>query len=365
MKYFDFQKTSTKINVRRATTKYLRSDVPEDPVVAKGDALPETFWPMKYLPIIATDQSTEDGLVAVKGTIMALSGQMEYFHSEAIRHPIPDDTGVDGVSTIHLGTDYSGGSSVNTISAHNAYWAYPDDHIGVVVPCNGYNNTTYTYTQYDVDHGSIMMDGNTVTAITDDITIAANRPLGLSMTHLMKDIRGEKLNYYSAANKAYSLYTDGYVMVPYVNWPKVADNYSLANTTFVAADGGSYYDTIKSIFPFAYSNDDTSTYARNGDFIVSDTYGRFAVDPDLASRTKDVVGKLVGVDFKFPKGLMPYVDNKIGSGLMGTNTGGIPEVLYLVAGTLMESIDTTPTIQEVQNAVKAGLFGMARIDFNV
>ena len=361
MRYFDFQNLSSKINIRRATSRYLRSDVPEDIVISGGMTMAEVFWPSKYLPIVFKDQSTEDGIVAVKGTIMALVGQMGYFNSESIYHPIPVDTGTTGISTIPLGVDYAAASSVNTISSTNSYWAYPADHLGTMVIANGGSASTHTYTSYDEELGTIGIDENAVAA-GDTIVLPANRPLGIAMSHIMSDVRGREINYNPPGSRAMSVYRQGYLNMPYVNWAKVVETYTGESGNFSASDS---YALLKSKFPFAYCESD-STYPTVGDYVVSDVNGRFVVDGSITTSTRQTVGKLVAVDFKQPKDLLEFVDNKIGSGLAGTNTGGTPEVLFLVAGTVLEDVaGATPTISEVVDAVKAGLFGMARIDFDV
>lgn len=373
---FNFKQISTRVNIRRALDKYLSSDVPRPTIIS--DDLNEVFFPLKFLPVVALDKSTDDGLVMVKGTILSMIGQIEVNNSSTTyRFPIGTDTGTTydtGIANIPISENMYTGNT-NTISTSNSYWGYPDDHIGVVVPANGGSNVTYSYTTYDEDLGTYKPDGSEVSdATSDDITIAANRPLGIAMTHIMQDSRGKYLNYYNPTNKAFAVHTKGYARVPFINWPKIVDDGAsgiLEGSTsddfvdYTTSAGTSAYDAIKSLYAFAYINDYQmgANTISNGTWVISDTYGRFSVDIDATTFTNQTVGKFIALDSRLPKDLMEYVDGPIQSGLTGTNTGGIEKTLFLVASTVMRALNdgTAPTIAEVVDAVQAGYFGEATI----
>lgn len=352
--YIDLSKLQGRINIAAALEQYLQSNVPKD--IRVSEHLSEVFYPLPSLPVVAQDVTTKDGIVMVKGTLVGLVGQIEANSSPSFRFAIPSDSGGTdtGIGVIPIAEDYVNGGTL-TVSAFNSHWGYADDHIAVIVPANGGNAVSYSYTTYDVTLGTYLYTG-TLATTRDTITIPANKPIGVTMTHIMQDARGRKLNYYNRDNRPFGLYTDGYLDITFINWPKFAT--ALSDTGTFSASAG--YDAIKSLFPFCYV-DDSGTSVSNGMWVNSDTYGRFVVDTGSTFGIQ-TVGKFIAADFKMPKQLDAYIDNHLGSTLRGTMTGGIEENVFVIAsliGTAMTG--STPTISTVVNWVKTGCIGRARI----
>lgn len=352
MTYFNFGGQSRVINVREALDMYLKSDVPK-PITISSD-LSDVFYPLKYLPVVALDKSTNDGIVMVKGTIASLVGQIEINDTPSYRFPINSGVTGTGINVLPIAQDVVNGGTVG-ISAKNGYWGYADDHIAVIVPANGGSDATYNYTSYDVEVGTYKYDGTLATA-SDTIVIPANRPIGVTMTTIFQDARGKYINYYNPANKAYGLQTTGYLSVPFVNVPKMIADGIISATTF---NSTAAYNAVKTLFPFCYINSNTTLY--NGMWVESDSYGRFVISSDTAPSIQ-TVGKFVAADFRMPKNLSEYVDSAPGSHIKGTNTGGLDKTLFAFITLILTAINgTEPTISDVVNAVTNGYIGEARI----
>lgn len=361
MYYLNFNGLTSKIDVRAALDKYLDDDIAKPVVIAKD--ISDIFYPLKYLPGVIITKSHDNGIVMVKGTISSMIGQIEVNGGDSgnFRFPLVSDSGETyGKGKLPLGDDMLNGG-VNNVGALNTYLGYPDDHIGVIVPCNGGTNTDYTYTAYDETLGTYKYDGDQAST-GDTITILANKPIGITSTHVLQDSRGKYLNNVAPGNKAIVLHTRGYLSIPFVNWTKMASDNSITDN-FNATTA---YDAVKKLFPFAYINDYNGDEPVNGVLLRSDAYGRFVMQDTTgtysAAVSDQTVGRLVGVDFNYPKNFYNYADTPINSKVGGTDTLGVPKQLFVFAVLILTKIlGTAPTRAQVLDAIQSAHLGYARI----
>jgi len=353
MSIYNFQENAKSTPIKGALAEYLQSGIAAPIVVS--DEFPEVLWPWRHLRSLVLDKSTREGVVILKGTLVGLLGQMGYFNSDEKYYPLVDNTGL-GIGSIPVGISQTTGD-VLTAPVGNGYMAYGDTAIGTMIPANSGAGATYNYTSYDVELETMTVDGTIVTSTSTTYALPAVRPLGISMTNMHQDIRGRNLSYKSPAGKSFSVYTRGYVDVPFINWAKLATG-SVGTASGNMRDHA-VYAAIRDLGAFAYSNSGTD-YAQDGDFLMSDDYGRFMISSNTTLGLYEV-GKLIAVDYRYPKNLTNYVDTALGSGLTGTVTGGVPTGLYLFAYYTLVALGLTPTIKDVVAKVKEGCFGMAKI----
>ena len=105
-------------------------------------------------------------------------------------------------------------------------------------------------------------------------------------------------------------------------------------------------------------------------YVKSDAIGNYMPqDPAGAvltsTLTVQTVGKVIGIDTRFPKSALNDVQTYPGSRMPGTQTAGLPSFLFeFILAT--ETINgNTPTLQSIVGLVTSGKYGIARIQLLV
>jgi hypothetical protein len=116
-------------------------------------------------------------------------------------------------------------------------------------------------------------------------------------------------------------------------------------------------------YPFFYFS--SAIYGGSaGQAVVSDKLGKFKPQGTSVSTslTIQTVGLLKACDSRFPKDLVSTVQTYPGSGVQGTDTGGLPSLLYHFAKDALTVINgVVPSNSTILTRVQGGWFGMARI----
>jgi len=313
-----------------------------------GDEPTDVFYPLKALPIAFLDVETQDPVVIAKGTIVSAWGHF----TENTHIPVPASSGTIPVYE-------AVGNGTMNVNIDTSFWGYPNAVAALLVPANGGSVVTLDYSQYDIDFGTYDIEGNKVTASTSGLVVPANIPIGIVAQDVYSDFRGKYLNYYSPYNKPIGILRKAYINIPFVATDKFDEAYSATFTD------DTIYGNLWKVYAFIY---DDSTDLTPGAFVKSDTHGKFIVESDnvSANRTIQTVGRIYTVDSRFPKGLLEYVDTYPGSMVTGTDTGGLPDMLFVFAHqAIYYATGSTPSIQDVVNAVKAGIFGIANIQVDI
>jgi len=164
---------------------------------------------------------------------------------------------------------------------------------------------------------------------------------------------------------------DHVIEIPYI------DNYKIYTTGQIEADvitskyaedtflstGANMYNALRRTHVFLWREHTTARLLEPGILLQSDRYGKYTVWD--GSGEDQIVGKLICTDSKFPKSRLQYVDTYYGSGMAGTETGGLPGPLYKFVYDLLVASGITPTIKQCVDVVSSGAVGIAYINVNV
>lgn len=355
---------SLKQSLRPSLTKYNKSKLRYNFEVSEGQRVAEVFYPSKYLPVQFQDVWTEDFVVIPKGKVVSALGIGDY----GLTTDASGMGSVSGALSIPVFTNRAG--TVVTSAHDGTYWGYDESVAGLLVPCNGGTDRTtsnsYEYSTLDVTAGTFK-SLSAVAAAGDDvggILSSGNMPIGAAMYDIYQDIRGKYMNY-DMWDK-WGILNDWYVTMPFV----AETNYTgLSNYKALAVDASKDDDTLlDALRRFTYLSIPNGTVARTGSSVQADVRGNYVIQSAAVTGniTNQTVGRLVALDCRWPKDMQEYVDTYEGSQMSGTDTGGIPYWLFLFAYTYLNAANgTAPSINNITSAIKAGNFGMARVQLHI
>lgn len=322
--------------------------------VSEGVRPAEYFAPYKYLPVMEKDITHEDYVIIPKGRIL---GSLSVYDNVA-----GGITGLGGSGTLYGFNDQVNGG-VGSYSQNQSYFGYDDYISNLLVPANGGAEATYYYTTLDEAAGTLTNSG-TYAAAGDTLVLPANAPVGVAFHDWFQDIRGKWLNYRMWPDGGHIL-TDWYVEVPYVIEASGVTNSlrSAANDT-----ANKRAATFNVFSQYAYMSIAYNDTFKPGIFIQSDAMGNYmpqGAGSLTQSKTNQTVGKLIGIDTKFPKSMLNEVQTYPGSRMPGTQTAGLPGFLFEFVVAAEIAAGNTPTIESALTAVQSGKYGVARIQLLV
>jgi hypothetical protein len=345
-----------------------------------------TYYPWKYLPTQFQDVETGDYIVMVKGTIASIITNQTGAAAAAdnltgISGGIPD---ISGSGTILVYDDATNNASTySTVVIDDSYWGYHDSAVGLLVPANGGTAGLYTYAAQDVTAGVTKPDTTLVVQDGDTVGVPANIPAGIVFQDIYQDIRGKNLNYDLWAAQ-YGILSDGLIFVPYIDcgdttpqsfagfmddvtvYRTAEAEYTIVTTTDLG------YNAVYKKHAYLYFNSTQDTIAgQSGMLVQSDVYGKFIPQGTSGSfaRTEAVtaqtVGRILYTDARWPKDNEDLADTYPGSGLQGSETGGIPAYIYNFAKDVMTGMSLGVSISEIVDQVQNGGIGSAAIQIDV
>jgi len=420
---------SRNIPTRRRPDKYAESQIRPNILTSPGIFADRPFPPYKYLPVMFKDVTTEDYVVLLKGTIVSCLSNM----SSDPKYNFTDQAELSGKFDLmtpsgcadegHIYVGIGANNVMRQAGVDSSYWGYEDSQAGLLVPCNGGFNSQLLYTTDDVAAQTITVSG-TVTTTVDvgneyTLPLEANFPIGVTYQDVYADIEGKWLNYNLNPKASWGVVFDHVIAVPYVDnfqlyagegahpsWTVncYVDDLNLDGTWPWETDATNptwhnIYESLRKEFAFLYSpvlvdetTDKTLFYKllRPGSALTSDRFGKFQLldcsghesssSPENGPRgaldlyfcpAYQFVGKLITTDCRFPKMRLDTVDTYPGSGLTGTETGGIDYHLYQFAYTILTAciaangLTDIPTIDDVVEFIKCGTVGLAYINLQV
>lgn len=376
--------------IRTAPAKFLSSALRGHVERSDGIRPADAFYPYRCLPVMFIDTELSDGVVIPKGNIVSLVTNQTATGTTA--------SGIVEISssgTIPVFQDATAGTTpIVSANIDDSFWGYPDSVAALLVPANGGVTSRIPYSTDDVTVGTFTCSGLAVTtAMVADpannyCAVEANMPVGIVYGDVYQDIRGKYLNY--NVWDVWGILCDYYIEVPYVDFgtgglTTFVSGYVDRATTYItdlsSATCAGYIAAWKK-YQFLYfdSNNGAKQDGKAGQLLVPDLYGKFKPYTTFSSSTgSDVstasitapfttqtIGKLLLTDSRFPKDMLEVVDTYQGSGMPGTETGGLPSILYNFVRDVLYGINGTyPTIQTVVNNVQGGCFGIARIQLNI
>lgn len=314
-------------------------------------ALPS--YPHKYLPVNVIDNVSKEGIVMVKGTIVSILDNQTQLYSPNMPGsgiPVPTTSG-----TVPVGDDATNTGNWITGNIDDDYFGYEQSVISLLVPSNGGSTSELRYSALDDTAGAYA-------ASTDSVfKIGPNIPAGIVYQDVYQDIRGLNLNY--QVHDVYGIACRGFITVPFVDTTLVTTFGSSANTQTATLDATTAYYAVYRKFPFLYFAS-AGLGGASGQAVTSDLNGKFVPlgTSITTALTVQTVGLLKACDSRFPKDLVATVQTYPGSAVTGTDTAGIPSMLYHFAkAVLTVTLSAVPTNAQIVDAIQHGKFGLARI----
>lgn len=331
--------------------------------VSEGQRPAEYMGVFKFLPVQQKDVTTEDYIVIPKGRIVsALTGE-QTTPAGGIKYPT--------LSGSIYSFESQTSSALTTRTIDNSYFGYDDYITNLIVPANGGTTVNHYYTADDVTATTITASG-TYAAAQDSVIIPANYPIGVVYHDWYQDIRGKWLNYRMWPDGGHVL-CDWFIEVPFVKTQLIGVNSNLplssGNTPQSTLNDYTTWNSLRAInkkFTYLTVNYDTqSSSFVPGAWIKSDYIGNYAIE-GVTNKTAQTVGKLVGIDCRFPKAGMDDVQTYPGSDMPGTQTAGLPSFLFEFVKQVQTTAEgTAPTVEQILSFVHTGAYGVARIQLSV
>jgi hypothetical protein len=308
-------------------------------------------YPYKYLPVMVIDNASDEGIVLVKGTIVSLLTNQTNLVDGIPASGIPEPITSGNIPV----TDDATTSAVDWIVANidDDIFGYEQSIIGLLVPANGGTASEVPYSSLDTTVATFA-DGGTA-----PLNLGANMPVGVVYQDVYQDIRGFSLNY--QMHDVYGYATRGFINVPFVDTAAVTFG-SSTDVQAATQDTTSRYFAIwrkYAFFYFSHANNGGSS----GQILRSDLLGKFIPQGTTAATavTAQSVGRLHACDSRFPKDLVSTTQTYPGSKVTGTDTLGLPSMLYHFAKAVLEADGTVRTNTQILTDVQNGNFGLARI----
>jgi len=374
--------------IRAALGKFLTSKLRGLLEISEGQRPAEVFYPFKYRPVWMIDTELQDGIVIPKGTIVSVLSMLD---SSDEFFPPPS-----GATQIYSSMGQDGAGILENIDT--SWYGYDQSVVGLLTPANGGvavagTTTMEAYSADDVTMGSDTAAGALATAGGTGIGRRANCPVGLVPYDIYQHIDGKYVNY-KQFDKSGIL-----CELPFI----VAASGSLHDSTH-SGDGTTAYQVIAKKYGFMWAN--AAGEVRPGSLITSDKYGKFRPQYPSAApgftpgakvfggsggdsrwfggpvpgggtvgsgyltvageKTVQTVGRIVAVDYRWPKDQLQYVDTFPGSSMPGTETGGLPSHLWFLLVDYLTSVNgTAPSIQTVLNFVQQLNAGVVRVQLEI
>lgn len=346
--------------IRNRPTKYAESPLAERFrfEVSEGIRPAEYFGVYKYMPALLQDITTEDYLAIPKGRLVS-SLSTEDSVTGTMATP-------SGAGTVYSFTSQTT-DTLTTRSMDTSYFGYDEYMTNLLVFANGGTSSTLWYTSTDVTAGSLSPSG--LAFANGGMVIPANYPIGAVFQDIYQDIRGRWTNY-RMWKDGYHVLCDFYVEVPYVKVPGI-------NTVFTPGMGsgvtpvpdGTYAEHVSKFdinkkFTYLTVDQSIDTFVP-GVWIKSDILGNYTIE-GTGNRSVQTIGKLIGIDNRFPKAGMDEVQTYPGSDMPGTQTAGLPSFLFEFVRQVYTTLaGTAPTVEQILSFVQAGYYGVARIQLSV
>lgn len=329
-----------------------------------GAFLPSRFLPVRFIQKVqpvSGGTPFEYGVVMPAGTIVTTV-------------PItPNNSilGTDGSGDIAVGFDVAGNLIKYNI---DSLYGYDKSLLGAIVPANGSDSdAVYHFTAFDALDSikTLKADGTYAAAGDESITVPAHsRPLGVVIRDVYQFNWGKYAHNDQPSMRNEAIATTGVIEYLYVRDASDFSTYQMAAGDTASVSNSAGYRAVLGRYAFLVL--DSSITNAAGLPLTVDAFGNPAVfDTNISATPANTylefkVGKIVNLDYRWPRGLVDLVDTWPGAISGGTNTGGLPPHLFDFAKRILEANGASAKIEDVVNAVKNGDFGIAyvNIDFS-
>lgn len=286
------------------------------------------YYPVRTLPSIDIDNDAEWPIVMPAGCIVSIIPIKDN------RAYTADDTAAgirqDGKQYVSIGVDG------NTLEKSINY-LYPKDIAGLIVPANGGTTVQDQYTDSCGTNGILTLSGEIASSASDPYERAANKPIGIVNHKIFADMRLRYLNYDARqGSNSNAIAIGGVITLPYIGIFGSGDRNIVLSAVRRAVNNKHQYAWL--------SADDISTINDNtwpGAYLMPDPYGRFTTWDEVSEDQR--FGKVIETKNRVPWNLDEIIDSIPGSGMKGTDTGGLKARLYNFITSILKQSEVQDT----------------------
>lgn len=312
-----------------------------------------TYYPIRVAPSMSIDLDAEWPIIMPAGTIVSVRNieLAEQYNSAADTESGIGLSGLINVSVSEVD------SSILTQSVDSVY----DKEIaGLITICNGGTETSDSYSDNDGTYGIIDASGIVASATSAAYTRTANAPVGVVNSRIPADLRLRYLNY-DALNETTMgnhIQLGGVLTLPYVVIYSTTEDDR--NTVLTAIRGA-----VNSLHSFVWTSVNTAAVATakasvaSLSMLKSDEYGKFTSYVAASHDANQYFAKILESRNRQPYNLDPVIDSFPGSGMKGTDTGGLSARLFhfvknIIIASGIKAGATTGSITNVRDALSDG-----------
>lgn len=369
----------------RPETRYKDMDQYEQkPFIMEKYDSPISGFASKFLPVQRITVNLEDGVAIAPGVIV--SAYQIYKESLYLGGSTDSVSGIAANGSIVVGYDKDNASM--SVPADNRMDAYGENQQIVLTVANGGTDTLLKYSDKDVTLGVLDMDGNGPVVAGETFANPKNLPVGVTPAKVMADYRNRWLNSNGNVEEGDSIRVKGVIAVPFfindemkfgeVTVDAVGTDDAIGTPLNEAEDsaGTEGYNAMLPWTGFLYAGartkkDNVRDQFINGEYLVSDPNGRFiplsatTADALTASKTAQVVGRLLQLDTKPYKDWKEFDKTYPGSGITGTETYGIDSYMFNLVREALIASGADSADSDVKAQFDNGKVGVAHILLHV
>lgn len=323
------------------------------------------FYPVRFLASQYIDKKNEWPVVMHPGQIVSLI-------------PVLDANSYSSANAaagiLASGEMYAGRGADDVAYKYSVNFLYDEECRGLITVCNGNSQTADSYTAEDGEYGIITTSGEvaSTTSTPNSFTRTANHPFGIVNGRVYADLR-YRYQGYEVNQKGLSVCIGGVLALPFIAI------FGSGSTATVAA---AVQSAVGSQLPFVIVTETTEAGAlalldpTHKTKLTSNAYGKFT--SYSGSDNNEWFGTVIGRTNRPVKGLDQISDSLPGSGITGTDTGGLESRIYyfvknVLAHSAVKGADYAATKSNLRNAFISSietstsdvwvLFGMVDVAF--
>ena len=266
-----------------------------------------SYYPVRILPSVDIDDDSETPIVMPAGTIVSvipIKDARAYSSADTAAGILASgelnvSISVEDGSAMKMGVDYM----------------YDKEVSGLFTVANGGTQTSDSYTNDCGKYGIITLSGEVASSGSSAYVRPANKPMGIVLSKVYSDIRERWAHYEPRqANQGHMISRAGSLTIPYVGV------YGSGDTSTVLA---AIKAAVDSVHVYAWFTGTTLSDIEGAiaptSYLQPDSKGKFTAYATEGQK----FGKVLTLRNRVPQNIDELIDSVPGSGMKGTDTGGL------------------------------------------
>lgn len=323
----------------------------EDCMRQSGETIPGSFYPVRVAPAASIDKDAEWPIIMPAGSIVSvldLKDASQYISGDA-------EAGILPSGMINVSISETTGEALKKNINH----VYDKEIPGLITICNGGTQHADPYEDEDGENGIIDIDGNIASTVSADYTRSANVPMGIAFHRVPADMRMRYLNY-DAGNEVSvgnTIMIGGEITIPYVI---IYSTVQGDRDTVQAAIRNAVDNKHQYLWTSVNTTDSevASASVKSSVELKSDIMGKFTKFVRASDNSTDnqYFGKIISLRNRIPYNMDEWIDSFPGSGMKGTDTGGLSSRMFnfvksIIVASGIKTTGITGTIAQVKSAL--------------